>query len=1151
VELDLAVADTTDGEMFSYVVSAKDGRVLYRKNLKANDSFTYRVWADSQAPFRPHDGPQGLDATPHPTGLPDLWTAPYVAPVLVSLQNAGISTNDPWLPATAVTTSGNNAQAYGDTASPNGFGAGDTKPALTGALTFDSTYDTLLGPTANTDQRMAAVTQLFYDVNFFHDWYYDDGFNEAAGNAQQNNFGRGGVAGDPLSAEGQDYSGRNNADMSTPSDGARPRMQMYIWDGGKGSSLTQNGSTPKEYTTGTAEFGPQVFNLSGELVLADDGADPKSDGCSAIGNVQGKIALIDRGTCTFVQKAEAAQNGGAIAVIIANNTFGGAITLPGTSSTVTIPVASVGRSDGTALKTALQSGPMNITLNRIAIIDRDGTIDNSIVAHEWGHYISNRLIGDGNGITNNQGVGMGEGWADFHAMLMVVREGDELKAANANWSGVYGLAAYTAQGLDPRGYYFGIRRVPYSIDFSKNALTFKHITEGVALPTGVPTAFGASGRGNSEVHATGEVWATMLWEGYAALLKDNTRLTFEQAQARMKSYLVAGYKATPLMPTFVEARDAILSVASVRDLADFALLSQAFARRGMGMKAVAPSRDSQTNTGVVESFASGNDVGLVSVTVDDSGMSCDHDGILDRDESGKLKITLKNVGIQTLNGATLKVSSAIAGVTVGANGTAILPPFGPFSTVSAELPVSLSGVLGVQNLKFEIEVDDPSLITRPVKMAASFRGNADLKPNGSALDDVESATTLWMTGNNPNGNTTSDWRRFESDPVTHYWFGPNPASPADTYLVSPALTVGIASNFAMTFSHRWDFEADANENYDGGVIELSTDNGATWTDIGKLITGGYPGVLSNQGSNPLKGREAFVGKSANYPAFQSTTIDLGNAYAGKTVNIRFRIGSDDAAGAKGWEVDDIRFVGLAVRPFPSVIIDPNLCTNQRPVVIAAEPIQVPEGTEVTLKNDATDPDGEPVTVTYEQLSGPVVTLNGATFTAPTVDTETEMTFEAKAFDGRAESLPVVQVVKVVNVNQKPVAIVPPTAELRSTEMLTIDGTGSDPDGDSLTFSWTQVSGPAVDLVNADQGSVSFHAPPLYQAETIVLALTVSDGKEVSDPAQVEVTVIPLNPTSVPPSGAPKGCGCTTGGAEGFAPLLAMLLLGLRRRKQKN
>ncbi len=50
------------------------------------------------------------------------------------------------------------------------------------------------------------------------------------------------------------------------------------------------------------------------------------DGCTAITNaaaVAGRIALIDRGTCTFVVKAKNAQDAGAVAVVIANNQSGG------------------------------------------------------------------------------------------------------------------------------------------------------------------------------------------------------------------------------------------------------------------------------------------------------------------------------------------------------------------------------------------------------------------------------------------------------------------------------------------------------------------------------------------------------------------------------------------------------------------------------------------------------------------------------------------------------------------------------------------------------------------------------------------------------------------------------------------------------------
>jgi extracellular elastinolytic metalloproteinase len=73
------------------------------------------------------------------------------------------------------------------------------------------------------------VTNLFYWNNIIHDVQYQYGFDEAAGNFQVNNYGRGGLGNDSVRAEAQDGAGTNNANFGTPADGQRPRMQMFIW----------------------------------------------------------------------------------------------------------------------------------------------------------------------------------------------------------------------------------------------------------------------------------------------------------------------------------------------------------------------------------------------------------------------------------------------------------------------------------------------------------------------------------------------------------------------------------------------------------------------------------------------------------------------------------------------------------------------------------------------------------------------------------------------------------------------------------------------------------------------------------------------------------------------------------------------------------
>jgi extracellular elastinolytic metalloproteinase len=98
----------------------------------------------------------------------------------------------------------------------------------------------------------AAISQLFYTTNSLHDIYYAHGFNEVAGNFQQNNFGKGGKQGDVLYAQAQDGDGTDNADFSTPPDGKNPRMRMFLWDttDPKRDGDFDNGIITHEYTHG-------------------------------------------------------------------------------------------------------------------------------------------------------------------------------------------------------------------------------------------------------------------------------------------------------------------------------------------------------------------------------------------------------------------------------------------------------------------------------------------------------------------------------------------------------------------------------------------------------------------------------------------------------------------------------------------------------------------------------------------------------------------------------------------------------------------------------------------------------------------------------------------------------------------------------------
>ena len=904
---------------YAYVWSARDGRLLFRHSLMQDVAFGYRVWANTTSPFMPMDGPQGDGPTPHPTGLPDLYQPALIAPNFVSLQSGPISTGDAWLPPGATETNGNNVDAYVDLVSPDGLTAGDFRATTTSPGVFDRVYDTGLNPGASSAQRMASVTTLFYLNNFLHDMFYDSGFNEAAGNAQADNYGRGGLAADALRAEGQDFGGTNNANMSTPSDGAPPRMQMYVFNpSGATLTVTAPAGIAGNYAVGTAAFGPQNFVVSGQVVAGQDADAPIDDGCSAITSaVAGKIALIDRGTCAFAVKVQNAQNAGAIGVIIVNNVAGSAPGMGGTGSS-TIPALSVSQADGALIRAQLGAG-VTATLNRPVQVQRDGTIDGHIVAHEWGHYISNRLIGNASGLSNQQGGGMGEGWGDFHSLLMVVRPGDNL-------SGVFGTGAYALSGnlIANNAYYFGIRRYPYSTDMAKSPLTFRHIQNGTALPAGPPLSGDPAGTNNSEVHNTGEVWCAMLWECYAALLGDTGRLTFEQAHQRMKDYLVAGYMLTPNAPTFVEARDAILAGAAAADPADFALMAQAFAKRGLGTGAVAPPRDATDNIGVTESFVLGGDLAVVSATLTDDLHSCDDDSYLDNGERGTLAITLANTGMTALGATSVTVTSPDPSVSFPMGNVVSAAATSPLSATVVTVPVELAGAGNLDLVQFDLSADDPGLLA-PGPRLASFADLVQTDEVPSAIDYVESHHTTWSF-DAAAGSGGDPWARAPHAPADHSYFVADAGGIADLRLVSPPLPVGGSEPFRLLFSHRYSFEAGGGIDWDGGVIELSTDGGASWADVGGSVNFGYSGTITNTSGNPLGGRAAWTGSNPGYPAFVFTTLDLGMAYAGQTVQVRFRHGADLAVGGPGWWVDNLEVTGVTSPPFIGNTDELGTCT---------------------------------------------------------------------------------------------------------------------------------------------------------------------------------------------------------------------------------
>lgn len=138
--------------------------------------------------------------------------------------------------------------------------------------------------------------------------------------------------------------------------------------------LTVNspGSIAGNYDVGEASFGPALTStgITGDVVQALDAADTTgpstTDACTTITNpadVAGRIALVDRGSCTFTLKVKNCQDAGALAVLVADNVAGSPpASLGGTDPTITVPSVRITLADGNVIKSALAGGVVNATL---------------------------------------------------------------------------------------------------------------------------------------------------------------------------------------------------------------------------------------------------------------------------------------------------------------------------------------------------------------------------------------------------------------------------------------------------------------------------------------------------------------------------------------------------------------------------------------------------------------------------------------------------------------------------------------------------------------------------------------------------------------------------------------------------------------------
>ncbi len=596
-------------------VNATTGKVSGKINLTVNCSWDKPSEHEGEQMSYNNFEPNQFQKLAPPPAINSAAYRVLPFPIESPLYGSFSLVNDPWLLAGAGnnatslgwhndgttehnSTRGNNVWSKEDRAGDNettiGVSAISSTPQPN--YTFDYTFDFNTSPIAGTNQP-AAITNLFYWNNIVHDITYQYGFDELSGNFQNDNQSRGGTGGDYVLADAQDGIGSNNANFSTPVDGSRPRMQMFLFSPNPNTTLKINSPEGSagfvqayEVIVSSNNKLNNVGPVTANVVLYDNAA---NQGCTAAAAnaFAGKIVLIARGgTCIAQPKIKNAQNAGAVGVILynADASAAGAFSTT-TDNTVTIPAVVITNANGLAITSAINAGTVNATLQGVNI---DGDLDNGVIVHEYGHGISNRLTG-GPATTSclSNAEQMGEGWSDYYALLLTTNWATATVNDGPNKRPIGNYVI----GQDPSG--GGIRTFPYTTNMSINTWTYANLA---SIPT------------NSSPHSRGEIWAATLWDmtwNIIGIDGINTNL-YNAGGAGGNSVsmklVTQGMKLQPCSPGFIDGRNAILRADSILYNGRYSCaIWNAFARRGMGAGASQGSSASttdQTATFTVPSF---------------------------------------------------------------------------------------------------------------------------------------------------------------------------------------------------------------------------------------------------------------------------------------------------------------------------------------------------------------------------------------------------------------------------------------------------------------------------------------------------------------------------------------------------------------------
>ncbi|MCE5247790.1 C25 family cysteine peptidase [bacterium] len=381
--------------------------------------------------------------------------------------------------------------------------------------------------------------------------------------------------------------------------------------------------------------------------------------------------------------------------------------------------------------------------------------------------------------------------------------------------------------------------------------------------------------------------------------------------------------------------------------------------------------------------AAGAVLGLDPAALDDSA-GCDPDGYGDPGEWVVVRATLHNYGLTAATNVAATLSSTskiyvteaplVVGTLAGGASQAI------------NFHVQIGAVSCLDSATFTVAATGDGGLAASTSFQATLNRDFSETRTTETMEHAGAAPSGWTHGA---GSGTDDWAIVATANNTQggqYSFHcSDPDSTSEKWLATPAYTV-VAPNPRFEVWHQIASEAS----WDGGRLEISTDGGANWNDVGSHFTeGGYDATLKG---GALSGQQAWTGSTS----FRRTVADL-SSYVGQTVKLRFRFSSDDSVNVAdgGWWIDDAAFVYGA-----GVGCDSHKCgVPTRDTAIAS----MTKGSGVTLVWRA-----DPLAVRYKILRGADATKKASFVDVTAQDADpTDTTFTDNAAGNFAAYLVVV------------------------------------------------------------------------------------------------------------------------------------------------